>query len=67
MFFDNIKQYYNEEFYKKDDLKTFVQANMLTPEQYQEICGEPYTTTTTATSQTSATSSQASVANSATA
>lgn len=37
------KRYYDKGYYDKDDVKIFVQANKITPEQYEEITGEPYT------------------------
>lgn len=66
MLYSLIKEYYNMGLYTKDQLKVFVQAVMITAQQYQDICGEPYTITTPA-SQASAASSQASVASSVTA
>lgn len=64
MLFNLIKEYYDMGLYTKDQLKVFVQAGMITAQQYQEICGEPYAIAAPATSQVSTASSQASVATS---
>jgi uncharacterized XkdX family phage protein len=37
-----IKRYYERGYYTNDDVKIFVQVGKITPEQYQEITGEPY-------------------------
>ncbi|GIO63392.1 MULTISPECIES: XkdX family protein [Paenibacillus] len=42
--FDTIKKFYDNKhpLYTKEDIKVFVIANMLTPEQYQEITDAIY-------------------------
>ncbi len=37
-----VKRYYDRGYYSKDNVKVFVQAGKITPEQYQELTGEPY-------------------------
>lgn len=37
-----VKRYYTKGIYSIEDVKTFVRANKLTPEEYQEITGEIY-------------------------
>jgi uncharacterized XkdX family phage protein len=37
-----VKRYYDKGYYTKDDVKVFVRAGKITPEQYEEITGEPY-------------------------
>ena len=39
--FTTVKRYYPK-YYSKDDVKTFVRAGQLTPEEYKEITGEEY-------------------------
>lgn len=39
--FNTVKRYYPK-YYSKDDVKTFVRAGQLTPEEYKEITGEAY-------------------------
>jgi uncharacterized XkdX family phage protein len=41
--FKTVKSYYDSGFYTKDQVKVFVVKGKLTPEQYQEITGDPYT------------------------
>jgi len=38
--FGVVKRYYNRGIYSKDNVKVFVRAEKLTPEQYKEITGE---------------------------
>lgn len=42
MIFNVVKRYYDKGIYSKDDVKVFVRAGRLTPEQYKEITGEAY-------------------------
>lgn len=37
-----IKKYYNKNLYTKEDVKKFVEAGKITPEQYESITGIPY-------------------------
>jgi uncharacterized XkdX family phage protein len=37
-----VKRYYDAGFYTKDQVKVFVQNGKITPQQYEEITGEPY-------------------------
>jgi uncharacterized XkdX family phage protein len=37
-----VKRYYEKGYYTKDDVKVFVQAGKITPQQYEEITGDPY-------------------------
>lgn len=39
--YNTVKRYYPK-YYTKDDVKTFVRAGQLTPEEYKEITGEAY-------------------------
>lgn len=39
--FNTVKRYYPK-YYSEDDVKTFVRAGQLTPEEYKEITGEEY-------------------------
>jgi uncharacterized XkdX family phage protein len=41
--FNVVKDYYNLGFYTKDQVKVFVQKGKITPAQYEEITGDPYT------------------------
>jgi uncharacterized XkdX family phage protein len=43
MWFDLIKYYYDRGYYTNDDVKVFVEAGYITPEEYEQITGEPYT------------------------
>lgn len=38
-----VKRHYDAGRYTKDDVKVFVQAGKITPEQYEQITGEAYT------------------------
>ncbi|MGN7387706.1 XkdX family protein [Sporosarcina sp. SAFN-015] len=38
----NAAKAYYPRFYTKDDVKKFVVANKITPEQYEEITGDKY-------------------------
>ncbi|WP_084028869.1 XkdX family protein [Bacillus sp. J33] len=38
----DVKYYYDRGFYTNDNVKVFVRAEWITPEQYQEITNEPY-------------------------
>lgn len=40
-YFEICKRYYPK-FYSKDDLKVFVEAQKITPEQYKELTGDDY-------------------------
>jgi uncharacterized XkdX family phage protein len=40
--YNSIKRYYDMGKYTKEQVKIFVKAGWITPEQYQEITGEPY-------------------------
>lgn len=42
--YSSIKRYYDSGRYTKDQVKVFVQAGWITPEQYQEITGDEYVT-----------------------
>lgn len=44
-FYAIAKRYYPK-YYTKDDVKIFVRAEKITPEQYEEITGEPYVAST---------------------
>lgn len=37
-----VKRYYDKGFYSKEDVKKFVRAGKITPEEYKEITGEEY-------------------------
>lgn len=37
-----VKRYYDKGFYDKEDVKKFVRAGKITPEEYKEITGEEY-------------------------
>lgn len=41
-FYYNAAKSYYLRFYTKDQVKVFVDAGKITPEQYQEITGDPY-------------------------
>jgi uncharacterized XkdX family phage protein len=41
--FNVIKDYYDNGFYTKEQVAVFVVKGKITPEQYQEITGDPYT------------------------
>jgi uncharacterized XkdX family phage protein len=41
--FTIVKRHYDAGRYSKDDVKVFVAAGKITPEQYEQITGEPYT------------------------
>lgn len=38
-----VKRYYDKKIYTNEDVKKFVLAGKITPEQYKEITGEEYT------------------------
>ena len=38
-----VKRYYDRGIYNKDNVKVFVRAGDITPEQYKEITGDEYT------------------------
>lgn len=40
--FNTVKRYYPK-YYSKDDVKKFVAAGQITPEEYKEITGDDYT------------------------
>jgi len=40
--FATIKRYYDAGRYTKENVATFVEAGKITPEQYEEIIGDPY-------------------------
>ena len=37
-----VKRYYERGYYTTDDVKVFVEAKKITPEQYEEITGDEY-------------------------
>ena len=37
-----VKYYYNVGYYTKEQVAVFVQKGKITPQQYEEIVGEPY-------------------------
>ena len=37
-----VKRYYDKGIYTKDDVKKFVAAGKITPEEYEKITGEKY-------------------------
>lgn len=41
--FDFIKRYYGYGVYTKQDVATYVTLGKITPEQYTQITGDPYT------------------------
>lgn len=43
-YYSLVKRYYERGYYTKDDVKVFVQAGKITPEQYEEITSESYVT-----------------------
>lgn len=40
--FDVVKRYYDKKIYTNEDVKKFILAGKLTPEQYKLITGEDY-------------------------
>ena len=40
--FERLKEWYPKGYVRKDQLVRYVQLEALTPEQYEEITGEPY-------------------------
>lgn len=40
--YNTIKRYYDMGLYNKDQLRVFVQKMAITPEEYEQITGEPY-------------------------
>ena len=40
--FSIVKRYYDKVIYSNEDVKKFVLAGKITPEQYKEITGEEY-------------------------
>ncbi|GKV55963.1 hypothetical protein NCCP2222_19100 [Sporosarcina sp. NCCP-2222] len=40
--FESLKERYEKNWCRKDQLARFVQLAAITPEQYEEITGEPY-------------------------
>lgn len=40
--FNIVKRYYDKGIYSNEDVKKFVLAGKITPEQYKEITGEEY-------------------------
>lgn len=40
--FSIVKRYYDKRIYSKNDVKKFVLAEKITPEQYKEITNEDY-------------------------
>lgn len=42
MWYNSVKEYYDMGFYTNDNVKVFVVANMITPEDYKKITGEDY-------------------------
>ena len=40
--YNTVKRYYPK-YYSKEDVKVFVAAGQLTPEEYKEITGDKYT------------------------
>lgn len=42
MLYKNVKKYYTKGWYTKEDVASFVLAGLLSPKQYEEIVGEPF-------------------------
>lgn len=42
MWFNIVKRHFDRGNYTEDDVRVFVQAEMLTEDQYKEITGEDY-------------------------
>ena len=40
--FEQIKKYYDLDLYTKEQVAAFVVKEKITPEEYEEITGEPY-------------------------
>lgn len=40
--FESLKERYEKNWCRKDQLERFVQLGAIKPEQYEEITGEPY-------------------------
>ncbi|MEC2153106.1 XkdX family protein [Bacillus velezensis] len=40
--FADIKQFYDWKCYTDADIRTYVEIDWITPEQYEEIVGKPY-------------------------
>lgn len=40
--FERLNEWYPKGYVRKDQLARYVQLGALTPEQYEEITGEPY-------------------------
>ena len=40
--FEIIKDYYNKQIYTDTNVATFVKADKITAEQYEQITGQPY-------------------------
>lgn len=43
-YFARVKKYYDMGIYSKEDVAVFVETGKITPEQYEEITGDPYPT-----------------------
>jgi len=41
-YFKTVKRYYDKGIYDNDSVAKFVKAGKLTPEEYEQITGEPY-------------------------
>lgn len=37
-----VKRYYDKGYYDEEDVKVFVRAGKITPEEYEKITGIPY-------------------------
>ena len=40
--YETLKKRYEKNWCRKDQLAMYVQLNVITPEEYEKICGEPY-------------------------
>ncbi|AMQ66621.1 hypothetical protein BH753_gp139 [Bacillus phage Shbh1] len=41
--FENLRERYNRHWIRKDQLRRYVELEVITPEEYELISGEPYT------------------------
>lgn len=41
--YEIVKRYYDKKIYTKENVKTFVKAGKITPEQYEQITEDTYT------------------------
>lgn len=40
--YSKVKRYYDKGFYSNEQVKVFVEAEKISPEEYEQITGEPY-------------------------